>query len=227
MEKVKRINYLVSNIRKNCNLYYDIGCDHGKIGLELLKQSATVKVVFCDLSQINLNKAKLLIKSNKFLSRANFVVADGVPKNAKNGIGLIFGLGGETIIHILEQNKGLTEFYLQPNSSIISLRQYLDFSKYEIKEDFVFCDGKSFYTFMHIVINEAKKHLNEDEILLGHGNLNRKDVVFMEYLEKELQYLTKALAKIGDNMLQLNVDNKKIELFKRRKTLIARFLKGE
>ncbi|MGN1227722.1 MAG: tRNA (adenine(22)-N(1))-methyltransferase TrmK [Christensenellales bacterium] len=319
MKLSKRIQFLLNNIEDCCATYFDIGCDHGKIGLELLKRNTTSKVVFCDISLKNLNKAKELCNLN-FIDnkRALFINCDGIPnmseiidlqknasnineidntnstninllnnddvsnnnatnninisnhknqinnmqatndtnnniavniindnainiandnatynkgdnKNLTNCIALIFGLGGETISQILKNNKNesIKEFYLQPATSTIKLREYLNGNNFRIIKDYVFKCGELYYDFIHIVASTTKEYLSKEQIMFGKDNLGRKDEEYINYLKIEYDNLSKVLAKIDNSMLQYNVVADKIAKYKEKILLIKNQLKGE
>ena len=270
MKLSSRIKFLVKEIlcgngfnnadAKEGVVYYDIGCDHGKIGCELLNKNATCKVVFCDISQINLNKAKLCTSSllgknflndseransdkmvNKLEQRCAYVCCDGVPNFHFNSekrtynIGLIFGLGGEAIKNIIKKDSRIKEFYLQPTTSVLELREYLYNACFIVIKDYLFSDGKKFYDFIHIkrrILNKNGKNENKiyyktEEKLLGKDNFMRKDKVFQVFLTKQKHNLDKVLAKTSKSMLQLNIDESKIKTYNALYELICNQIEGE
>lgn len=230
MKNISRIKFLVSNLRGLNTIFYDIGCDHGKIGFEILKENATSKVVFCDISKINLDKAKMLLnRNNDFLIRCDFINCYGVPSDAlATGIGLVFGLGGETIIDILNDNKSnLKEFYLQPATSVVKLRKYLNNNGFEILSDYNFMANNNFYDLIHVVKNDNCTELTEEELFLGKDNICRCDAEYINYLTKEFDNLVKVLAKFNNNVVQYNLQNDKIKDYVIKYNLIKRKLEGE
>ena len=48
-----------------CNVVADIGCDHGKIGTELLLHNYCKTCIFSDISEPSLNKARSLTIEKK------------------------------------------------------------------------------------------------------------------------------------------------------------------
>ncbi len=271
MKLSKRIKFLLNEMSYDCAsefenceqevVYYDIGCDHGKIGCGLLDKNATCRVVFCDISQTNLDKAKLCVRNmftdevlknyeqnckenqslNNLEQRCEFICCDGVPKffNNKNkrtyNIALIFGLGGETIKSIVQKDNIINEFYLQPTTSVLDLREYLYSENFEIVKDFLFSDSKNFYNFMHIkrkLYKEDckitdKNQYKIEEKYLGKGNFMRKDNEYQKFLIKQKYNLDKVLAKADENMIQLNIDKNKIKLYKFMYNLICNQIEGE
>ena len=82
----------------------EIGADHGKISLELLKQKKVKEVFLTDISDKSLQKSRDNFKENGFIGFAKFLVGDGLtvfrfPISDYEGI--IAGMGGKEIINIL------------------------------------------------------------------------------------------------------------------------------
>ncbi|MBQ8749150.1 MAG: SAM-dependent methyltransferase [Clostridia bacterium] len=230
MKLSNRIKFLLNEIHfTNKTTFCDIGCDHGIIGFELLKANSTLKVVFCDISASSLEKARKLCKDNKICSeRIDFINCDGVPKEAKNtDVGLIFGLGGETIVDILSKNQKIQEFYLQPTTSVYELRKYLNDSNFTILKDYLFYDGSKYYNFIHIKKNKSPNHLNDEELLFGKDNIGRNDSEYLNFLKKEFANIRKVLAKTDGNVLKYNIDSDKIKIYHKKFKLIASRLKGD
>ena len=229
MKISKRIKILLDSVDVNGKIIYDIGCDHGIVGYNLLCRDATCRVVFSDISSLNLEKAMQLCgNDNNVNSRAKFIQCNGVPKCAnKDGVGLVFGLGGISIIKILQENENLTELYLQPTTSIFELRDYLYGNNYEIVSDKTY-----FYNGVNLDIIHIKKSNNCGDfsfemVALGKDNLGRCDDEYKKYLQKQLVYLSNMLAKVDVNMLNYNVDTLKIEKYRKRYNLISKMIKGD
>ena len=229
MKISKRVSKIINsiNVVKNTT-YYDIGCDHGIIGYQLLKTFATIKVVFCDISAHNLNKARqLCLSDSTLINRCEFINCDGVPQNAKLGnIGLIFGLGGESIIEILQKNNQIEEFYLQPVTSTIALRKYLSQNGYHIIVDVLLFDGKKYYDFIHIIKTSQNEELSIDELIWGKSNIYRMDEEFTNYLKKEKNNLEKVLAMIDIDMLEYKNNVEKFDILKTKYDKILQLLEG-
>ena len=56
----KRINKLVDSL-VSCKVFADIGCDHGYVSKEMLKQGKCERVVISDISEKCLKKAEDLL----------------------------------------------------------------------------------------------------------------------------------------------------------------------
>lgn len=51
---------------------FDVGCDHGIVGVSALLLNKTQKTVFTDVSRKSLEKARRLAESKGVLTKANF-----------------------------------------------------------------------------------------------------------------------------------------------------------
>ena len=97
---MKRLEAIASKIIP-CKVFADIGCDHGIIGLYVVKNNLAERVCECDISQDSLSKARALIGDD-----AEYFSGDGFVPLTRAGIetdqAVIAGRGGELIIKILE-----------------------------------------------------------------------------------------------------------------------------
>lgn len=119
----------IAQLVPRCALAADIGCDHGILGLHLLHSGRCDKVIFSDISQASLNKARKLIAFHRLDHRAAFLVADGaeaLPEGLEAVV--ISGLGGETIADIVARGQNRLEgalLILSPQTEIPQLRKAL------------------------------------------------------------------------------------------------------
>ena len=85
------------------NVAADIGCDHGKLTVQLLTSNRCPRVIATDLRRDPLNKAKAACEAAGCAGRADFRLGSGLsvlqPGEADDII--IAGMGAETIIEIL------------------------------------------------------------------------------------------------------------------------------
>lgn len=189
-----RLDKLVSLVPK-CNVVADIGCDHGYAGIELLKTGKAVRVIFVDVSQPSLDKARNNCPE-EFGCRAEFVCRDGLG-DIQVDCALIAGMGGLEIISILS-NATFPPPYLvlQPNRNPKEVRMYLC-KEYGIDYDGKIFDGK-FYDM--IVANRTRhgENLSEMEIEFGKTNMHSPTNDFCAYLISEQTKLKKILLSCDD-----------------------------
>ena len=177
----------------------EIGADHGKISLELLKQGKVKEVYLTDISDKSLQKARDNFKENKLLDSAKFLVGDGLtvfnqPVNDYEAI--IAGMGGKEIISILSNPNRVDKidnFVLQPQKNVVQLREFLIKNDFKILTDVMVKDMGKFYNVLKVV--KGKDHLTKLELHFGRTNLILKNNDFLEFLKKELNLFESVVEK--------------------------------
>ena len=134
----------------------DVGCDHGYLGIYLLKNNIASHVIASDINEGPLNAA--VFNSEKFgvRDRIQFFLSDGVRNIPREFDTLVCaGMGGDTMISILEAAPWLKSdqyrLILQCQSKRPELRRYLSENGWFIREEAVLKDGKFLYTVMEVV----------------------------------------------------------------------------
>ena len=133
----------------------DIGCDHGYLAIHVLTQGIARSVIAADINEGPLQSA--LHNAVKFgvRDRMEFYLSDGVRNIPRDFDSMVCaGMGGDTMIHILESAPWLrNEKYrliLQCQSKTPMLRQYLSERGFRIREEAVLRDGRFLYTVMEV-----------------------------------------------------------------------------
>ena len=134
----------------------DIGCDHGYLGIYLLKNGIASKVIASDINEGPLQSA--VRNSEKFgvRDKISFCLSDGVRNIPRDFDTLVCaGMGGDTMVSILSAAPWLqnTQYrlILQCQSKTPMLRRYLSDTGWRIKTEKVLRDGKFLYTVMEAV----------------------------------------------------------------------------
>ena len=134
----------------------DIGCDHGYLGIYLLKNNIASHVYACDINEGPLNAAVFNAEKYGVREKIQFFLSDGV-KNVPRDFDCLVccGMGGDTMISILESAPWLKassyRLILQCQSKRPELRKYLSENGWLIREETVLRDGKFLYTVMEVV----------------------------------------------------------------------------
>ena len=133
----------------------DIGCDHGYLGIYLLKNGIASSIIASDVREGPLQSA--IRNAHKYGVNENmtFYLSDGVSNIPRDFDTLVCaGMGGDTMVHILESAPWLkNEQYrmiLQCQSKTPLLRRYLSENGLRIYEESVLRDGKFLYTVMEV-----------------------------------------------------------------------------
>lgn len=131
----------------------DIGCDHGYLGIYLLKNSIAKYVYAADIRKGPLHCA--VDNANKYIvsSQISFYLSDGVKEVPRDfDVMVAAGMGADTMISILESAPFLRcEKYtliLQCQSKTPFLRKYLSEKGWHISRETVVEDGRFLYTVM-------------------------------------------------------------------------------
>ena len=134
----------------------DVGCDHGYLGIHLLKNNIASHVIASDINERPLNAA--IFNSEKYgvRDRMQFFLSDGVKSIPRDFDAMVCaGMGGDTMISILEAAPWLKEgnyrLILQCQSKRPELRRYLGENGWFIREESVLRDGKFLYTVMEVI----------------------------------------------------------------------------
>ena len=134
----------------------DIGCDHGYLGIFLLKNGIAESVIAADINQMPLNRAVANAQKFQVQDRMSFYLSDGAKKIPRDFDTLVCaGVGADTMISILEESKWLADsryrLVLQCQSKTASLRSYLSENGWYIRNEQVLKDGRFLYTVMEIL----------------------------------------------------------------------------
>ena len=189
-----RLTKIVSLIPK-CDTLADVGCDHGYVGIEALETGRANSVIFVDVSQPSLDKARLNCPQ-QHKKQVKFLCQDGLRQLVAD-CAVIAGMGGLEIISILQGATTLPQkLVLQPMRNQRDVRQYLQ-SNYKIVVDEKFFDGK-FYDLIYAERCETPDKLTELELEFGKTNLVHPTEDFKNFLVKEQSKLTKILQGCND-----------------------------
>lgn len=192
----KRFNILLSLI-PDCKVFADVGCDHGYIAYEMLKNRKCDRVIASDISAECLQKAETLLRET-FPDKYTAVVSDGFENVGNCDCALIAGMGGDTISDILAAAAGRLPEYLvlQPMKNSQRVRRDLVSLGYEILRDYTFRDGK----FYDVIL--AKKGGNEiytaDDYVYGRDNLIEKSEDFVALVDSRIDELKDAKEKASE-----------------------------
>jgi tRNA (adenine22-N1)-methyltransferase len=182
----------------------DIGCDHGYLGIWLVKNKYFERVIAMDLRKGPLQAAQRNVREEGLADRIECRLSDGCDKlNEGEAQVLSFaGMGGPLMISLLERNIKLTRsmdrLVLQPQSEIPEVRLWLKANGFRIDdEDIVYEDGK-FYPMMAAVKGDWDDNGvgSKAAVMFGGRLLTRKHPVLKAYLEKSLFQNEEVLARL-------------------------------
>ncbi len=208
MKLSKRLEMVASFVGIQAQIA-DVGTDHGYIPIALVEQKLVKKAIAMDIKPGPLERAREHIRQYGLQEKIETRLSDGVKQLSVGEADtvIIAGMGGELVIHILEEGKNLWNFVehwiLSPQSELDKVRKYLIRQGFEIvKEDMVKEDGK-YYIVMDVAhtskekqpsdcdrVTQMSKQLSEAEYYYGPVLIKEKNPVLIEFLEKEKGQLT-------------------------------------
>lgn len=199
----------------SCNVFADIGCDHGYMALAMIKSQKAKKVIVADISEKCLFKAQTLLSDYIKRGIAKSVVADGFCGLPECDLALIAGMGGEEICSILKKASSLpNSLALQPMKNTDKVRKLATVLGYKIERDYMFKSASKFYDF--ILLTKGKDSLTEQEIEFGRDNLKGDNLDFKEFISIKIQkinsYLTAKNLSLEDRQKMLK-NKEKLEKY--------------
>ena len=149
-----RIKTLCSLLQPT-DVFADIGCDHGYLSIHLLTNGIASSVIASDINEGPLQSAVRNAEKYGVRDKIRFFLSDGVGNIPRDFDTLICaGMGGDTMIHILESAPWLKNaqyrLILQCQSKTPMLRRWLSQQGWRISEESVLRDGRFLYTLMEV-----------------------------------------------------------------------------
>lgn len=134
----------------------DIGCDHGYLSIHLLTEGIASSVIASDINEGPLQSALRNAEKYGVQDRMYCCLSDGVQNIPRDFDALVCaGMGGDTMIHILEAAPWLKDkqyrLILQCQSKTPMLRSYLSEHGWHIARESLLRDGKFLYTVMEVL----------------------------------------------------------------------------
>ena len=134
----------------------DVGCDHGYLGIYLLKNGIAGAVIASDVREMPLQSAIRNAEKFGVKERMAFCLSDGIRNVPREFDCMVCaGMGADTMMSILDAAPWLkSERYrliLQCQSKRPELRRYLYRQGYAIRRETLAKDGKFIYPVMEVV----------------------------------------------------------------------------
>lgn len=181
MKLSKRLKQIILFVPNN-SVVADIGSDHALIPAYLIKNNITKKVIATD---INIKpKEKALNNFNNI----DYRVGNGLNPLSNDEIDtlIISGMGADTIVNILNNNKIkiANTVIISPNKNSYLVRKKMTQKRFHIHDESLVLDKKHIYEI--IVFKKNKKHYSFKELWLGPIILKHKSNLFYVKYRKEL-----------------------------------------
>lgn len=182
----------------------DIGCDHGYLGIYLLKNHIASSVIAADVNEMPLQSAVLNAEKFGVQEKISFYLSDGMQNIPKDFDTLVCaGMGADTMVSILDSAPWLKNrqyrLILQCQSKTPLLRQYLSQNGWRITEESVLRDGRFLYTVMEVYYEPEYPRLTTGEWYFPPALLENPAIELPEYFQRVLFSLRRAINGRGEN----------------------------
>ncbi|SHJ64441.1 tRNA (adenine22-N1)-methyltransferase [Anaerobranca californiensis DSM 14826] len=192
MKLTPRLQKIAQLIDKGSKVI-DVGTDHGYIPLYLISNNLIEKCIAADINIGPLNTAKNTFRKHGIEHMVEFRLGSGLSVLKENDdidTAIIAGMGGETIISILEEapnfSKGLT-LIIQPMTEVLTVREYLDKNGWEIIDEDIAKEGQRFYEIIKAKKKRNTSFLSYKQYRFGPILLAKKEDSFVYYLKKQYE----------------------------------------
>ncbi len=179
----------------SCRNFADIGCDHGRLGADMLLRGRCARAELADISEESLKKARRLIRILGLEERVRFSVGDGARSLAiRPDAAVIAGMGGQTIAGILERGREIlsgARLVLQPNVAAPELRLRLTGAGFRIVDEDIARDGRRLYVI--IAAEAGEMRLSPLEVEIGPVLLKKRPEALWDFAAFRVRVAKKAL----------------------------------
>lgn len=163
----------------------DIGCDHGKVAVWLLKNGRAKHVICGDLSGRSLDKAKKLAASKGLLDAVSLREGSGfdVVDEGEAQTAVVAGMGGELIASILQNGRGKLPgtLVLSCNKGAGVMRKWLGENGFCIEDEDLVLENRHYYPVIRAIHGPCKP-LNDMELEFGPVLLQKKPRLLKIYV---------------------------------------------
>lgn len=180
----------------------DVGCDHGYLGIYLLKNNIATRIIASDINPGPLASAVANGTKYGVSDRISFHLSDGANKIPRDFDTLICaGMGADTMISILKDapwlNSNQYRLVLQCQSKTALLRQYLWNNGWDICHETAVKDGRFIYTVMEVYRGTFAPQ-NAGQLYFSPAIATEATPEAREYLNQMIRMLSNSVSGKGD-----------------------------
>lgn len=189
----------------------DVGCDHARVAIWLVKNGIAPRVIATDLRTGPLSHADANIAYFHCEDKIETRLSDGLmnlrPSEAE--VILIAGMGGGLTVHILSEGldriRLASDLVLQPQSERGAVRRFLLEHDFSIVEERCCVEDGKFYNSIHAVNRSLQREKTtdseflEEEYEFGRYLLQEKNPVLLDYLKNEYRKALLVKASLESN----------------------------
>lgn len=180
----------------------DVGTDHGYVPNFLCEKKISRDIIATDISKNSLEKSIELTRERNNEKYIRNILANGIVKENRDNI-IIAGLGGiqiaEIILNSIEIARSAKKLILQPMQKTNILCRELNNMGFEIiDEEIIFEDDRYFEIILARYSGQIKK-LEEVDFYFSKSLIEKKDIVYLDFLRERQRELEKILSNINND----------------------------
>ena len=174
----------------------DIGCDHAKLSIYLLKEKNFPFVYASDNKIGPLNQAKENVNYYNLADKIELIKAEGLNSlNDKIDTITVTGMGGLTINKMFLENKNkltnIKTIILSPNNFIKEVRETINKLGYYLKDEELVEESNKLY---HILVfSKGNKTYSDKELYLGPILMTKNNEIIKKFYKSELTNINNLL----------------------------------
>ena len=175
---------------KDSHSVWDIGCDHGQLGLSFGEVATVQELYLVDPSVKVITELKKTIDS--YITRKTLKIiihekrGQEVVLNSNSKTIYIAGMGGEEIkeilIHLETQLSPRDQIVISPHRKILELRKYLHHSSFRLQDEEVLFENEQYYQIMALTFGGS------GEVVTSYGSSLFLKGVGPEYRAHQIQH---------------------------------------
>lgn len=189
MQLTARLQAVAEKVPFGCRLA-DVGTDHARLPIWLVRRGQVTSVIASDLRKGPLAQAKENAVKYHVADRIQLRQCSGLEGISSEEVDVvtICGMGGETILHILEASPWARDkqLILQPQSNLALLRRFLQGNGYAITQEFL-CQDRGYDYVIWLVSAGEMPLLTPGEAHAGRLVTWAKDAAWKGYLDHLLE----------------------------------------
>lgn len=218
-----RLRRIAANV-KSRGVVADIGCDHGFTSIYLVQQHLADRAVAMDINEDPLKRAKEHILQYQMQDKISLRLSDGAKGLAVGEADtiLISGMGGALICRILRDGgaavRSASELVLSPQSEAWLVRHCIHEMGFRIAAEEMVAEQGKYYVIIR-AIPGTESYGQEVDYIYGRRLAEDRDKVFLEFLQKERERVSRALEGMEGKELCAGSAERKQELLQMRKMI--------
>ena len=155
---------LAMELGRSGSVAADIGCDHGKLGIVLLREKRFQRIIATDISFGSLSKCRELAGKTGLTGSFDYRCGDGLLplRDSEADTVFILGLGGKQIWTILSADpsiRGAKVAVLSPMKDVETLRRELFLHSFRILEDRIAQEDRRLYQVFSVAPGKTTESL--------------------------------------------------------------------